>query len=97
MEARLLYFPLVNQWYGRTPLLQIWSLAACYWQDTYLDDIDKLDGHNEPAVVDYMEYIYKYYKAALVTTIFLFSMSVEATHNCTFSLKMKYEHIANIT
>ena len=62
-----------------------------------MDDIDKLDGHNEPAVVDYMDDICKYYKAAHVTTIFLFSMSVEATHNCTFNLKMKYEHIANIT
>ena len=85
MEARLLYFPLVNQWYGRTPLLQIWSLAACYWQDTYLDDIDKLDGQNEPAVVDYMDDICKYYKAAHVTTIFLFSMSVEATQNSYFT------------
>ena len=64
---------------------------------TYVDDIDKLDGHNEPDVVNYTEDIYKYYKASLVTTIFLFSMSVESTHNCTSSLKMKYEHIANIT
>ncbi|KAE8784802.1 Peroxidase 4 [Hordeum vulgare] len=33
--------------------------------DTYMDYIDKLDGHNEPAVVNYVEDIYKYYKAAL--------------------------------
>ena len=32
---------------------------------TYVDDIDKLDGHNEPDVVNYTEDIYKYYKAAL--------------------------------
>jgi cyclin B len=36
-----------------------------------VEDIDKLDGDNELAVVDYIEDIYSYYKSAQVTTIFL--------------------------
>jgi G2/mitotic-specific cyclin-B, other len=33
-----------------------------------IEDIDKLDGDNELAVVDYIEEIYKFYKTAEVTT-----------------------------
>ena len=36
-----------------------------------LEDIDKLDGDNELAVVDYIEDIYTYYKASQVITHFL--------------------------
>ena len=57
-----------------------------------MDDFDKLDGHNEPAVVDDMDDICKYYKAAHVTTIFLFSMSVEATQN-SFSFNPFWDEI----
>jgi hypothetical protein len=32
-----------------------------------IEDIDKLDGDNELAVVDYIEDIYKFYKVAEVT------------------------------
>ncbi|KAI5021442.1 hypothetical protein ZWY2020_058172 [Hordeum vulgare] len=61
-------------------------MTSLLLKDTYMDYIDMLDGHNEPAVVNYVEDIYKYYKAALVTTILFFNVSVEVTKNCTFSL-----------
>jgi cyclin B len=36
-----------------------------------VEDIDRLDGDNELAVVDYIDDIYSYYKTAQVATIFL--------------------------
>ncbi|KAE8791169.1 Peroxidase 4 [Hordeum vulgare] len=40
-------------------------MTSLLLKDTYMDYIDMLDGHNEPVVVNYVEDIYKYYKAAL--------------------------------
>ena len=56
------------------------TLCSCQLQEAcglnlrpkvLVEDIDKLDGDNELAVVDYIEDIYSYYKTAQVTTIFL--------------------------
>ena len=38
-----------------------------------IEDIDKLDGDNQLAVVDYVEDIYKFYKIAEVTAQLLLS------------------------
>ena len=52
--------------------------CSCQWQEAcglsskaneLVEDIDKLDGDNELAVVDYIQDIYSYYKTAQVTTI----------------------------
>ena len=45
-------------------------------------DIDKLDGGNPPAVVDYVEDIYKFYKSAEVNNSRLFSYRAVRPVNC---------------
>jgi hypothetical protein len=53
-----------------TSVLTARSKVACGITDKpreVIEDIDKLDGDNELAVVDYIEDIYKFYKVAEVT------------------------------
>jgi hypothetical protein len=53
-----------------------------------IEDIDKLDGDNELAVVDYIEDIYKFYKVAEVTeSLSLLDPSSMPTQICAWSLK----------
>jgi cyclin B len=53
------------------------DICCCRWQEacglkskpkSLVEDIDKLDGDNELTVVDYIDDIYSYYKAAQVST-----------------------------
>jgi hypothetical protein len=47
-----------------------------------IEDIDKLDGDNELAVVDYIEEIYKFYKTAEVTKTSALQISDPASASC---------------